>query len=203
MALAGILVAVYAPPSWLFVGIGLAVVGVLQAIVRLFVLPDHVTSWETGGEGERATARLLLALEPEGFQVLHDRRIPRSRANIDHVVVGPTGIWVVETKSYRGSVRVERGEVVVGGRRKPGFVAEVRREQAAVSAALGGRPVAPVIVVHRADFPIFGSLTAGDIPVLPPERLAEHLRRAPTTLSQAEADEAYARLDRALLASVR
>jgi hypothetical protein len=203
MALAGILVAVYAPPSWLFVGIGLVGVAVLQAIVRLWVLPDHVTSWETGGEGERATARLLEVLEPEGYRVLHDRRIPRSRANIDHVVVGPTGVWVVETKSYRGSVRVERGEVVVGGRRKPGFVAEVRREQAAVSAALGKRPVAPVIVVHRADFPLFGSLTAGGVPVLPPERLVEHLRRAPAAMSPPDVAEALARLDRALPPAAR
>jgi len=36
--------------------------------------------------------------------VLHDRRIPGTRANIDHIVVATSGVWVVDTKHYRGQV---------------------------------------------------------------------------------------------------
>jgi len=32
--------------------------------------------------------------------VLHDRAIPGSRANIDHIGIGPTGVWVIDTKRY-------------------------------------------------------------------------------------------------------
>jgi hypothetical protein len=49
--------------------------------------------------------------------VLHDCLIPGSRANIDHIAVGPTGIFTIETKNYAGTVRVRRsffvGQVVV------------------------------------------------------------------------------------------
>jgi hypothetical protein len=36
--------------------------------------------------------------------MLHDRRIPGTRANIDHLVVAATGVWIVDAKSYRGKV---------------------------------------------------------------------------------------------------
>jgi hypothetical protein len=55
---------------------------------------------------------------------LHDRRIPGSRANIDHVVVAPSGVWVIDAKLYQGKVErrtsgpIWRRElsVFVGGR---------------------------------------------------------------------------------------
>src|SRR5947209_8167175 len=42
----------------------------------LVVLPNHITAWATGADGEARTARLLEPLRAEGFAVLHDRRIP-------------------------------------------------------------------------------------------------------------------------------
>lgn len=36
--------------------------------------------------------------------MLHDRRIPGSRANIDHLVVAASGIWIIDAKSYKGKV---------------------------------------------------------------------------------------------------
>jgi hypothetical protein len=36
--------------------------------------------------------------------VLHDRRIPGRRSNIDHLVIARSGVWVVDTKRYRGKV---------------------------------------------------------------------------------------------------
>jgi hypothetical protein len=41
-------------------------------------------------------------------RVLHDRSMPRSRANIDHVAVAPTGVWVVDTKRYTGKSKVAK-----------------------------------------------------------------------------------------------
>ncbi|WP_323095815.1 NERD domain-containing protein [Intrasporangium sp. YIM S08009] len=49
------------------------------------------------------------------FRVLHDRRVPRSRANIDHVVVCASGVVVIDAKRYKGRPR----HVVEGGFLRP------------------------------------------------------------------------------------
>jgi hypothetical protein len=84
------------------------------------------------------TADLLEAL-PESYSVLHDLMIPRSTANIDHVVIGPTGIFVVETKNYEGSVSIRDGEAWVGNRRRPKLRGQVLDEAQIVKANLTDR----------------------------------------------------------------
>lgn len=62
---------------------------------------SHITAYGIGAEGERLTGRVLDKLD--GYVVLHDRRISGSRANIDHVAIGPGGVFVIETKRYTRS----------------------------------------------------------------------------------------------------
>jgi Nuclease-related domain len=65
------------------------------------------------------------------MSVLHDRRIPGSRANIDHIVVAPCGVFVIDAKNYKGRVeKRDRGgffstdcRLYVGGRDKTPLVA--------------------------------------------------------------------------------
>jgi hypothetical protein len=90
-------------------------------------VPDAGAPWAKGAEGEERVGRMLDTLAAEGkVAVLHDRRIPRLRANVDHLVVAPTGVWVVDSKHYRGRVAVvdagaaddagaAGGEAVAGG----------------------------------------------------------------------------------------
>lgn len=68
---------------------------------------DVSTPWVTGAAGEQQLGRLLDALADGGaIAVLHDRALPRSRANLDHLVVAASGVWVVDAKKYRGRVEV-------------------------------------------------------------------------------------------------
>ena len=78
--------------------------------------PDAV-AWRRGAAGERRTARLLDPLERHGWAVLHDLAVPGSRANIDHLVIGPGGVFVIDSKQYRGrhGARVPWGKVVTQG----------------------------------------------------------------------------------------
>ena len=59
----------------------------------------------------RALRRLLRA-RPYFYVV---SSMPRPRGDIDHVVVGPTGVFAVETKGYRGTVQVADGVLTVNG----------------------------------------------------------------------------------------
>jgi hypothetical protein len=60
-------------------------------------------AWRRGAAGERRTARLLVPLEHQSWAVLHDLAIPGSQANIDHLVIGPGGVLVIDSKQYRGA----------------------------------------------------------------------------------------------------
>ena len=68
--------------------------------------PDAI-AWRRGAAGERRTARLLAALERQGWAVLHDLALPGSRANIDHLVIGPGGVFVIDSKQYRGRLQLD------------------------------------------------------------------------------------------------
>ncbi|AEG44839.1 nuclease-related domain-containing protein [Isoptericola variabilis] len=69
----------------------------------------YAEQFEKGAAGEQAVQAVLDQLGPEWI-VLHDVRWPgRSRANIDHVAVGPTGVFVIDAKQWSGTVTVSRG----------------------------------------------------------------------------------------------
>ena len=66
-------------------------------------------SWNKGIKGEVIVAEYLNQL-PEDYFVFNDVKFPGSYGNLDHVVVGPTGIYVVETKNYGGFFLVKGNE---------------------------------------------------------------------------------------------
>ena len=69
-------------------------------ILALRGAPQHESRWAHGAGGEELVAQALAKRCPD-IAVLHDRRIPGSRANIDHIAVAPTGVWVIDTKRYK------------------------------------------------------------------------------------------------------
>ena len=71
--------------------------------------PQSTTAWSRGAEGERRLGAGLDRLAGEGVRVMHDRRRPGTRANIDHLVVAMSGIWIIDAKLYAG--RIERRDV--------------------------------------------------------------------------------------------
>jgi len=58
-------------------------------------------AWATAAAGEERVAEVLAGVP--GIEVLDDRRVPGSRTNIGHIVVGPVGVLVIDAKKYRGS----------------------------------------------------------------------------------------------------
>lgn len=121
-----------------------------------------------------ATARLLARLPPR-FIVLHDRHLPRSRGNLDHIVIGPSGVWVVDSKVRRARVRIHRGQVWAGD--YPIDVAPVARQAVRVGEALG-IPVSAVVAIHGSGLRRRGKVVDG-VRVLPAHRLNRRLRRGP------------------------
>jgi hypothetical protein len=61
-------------------------------------------AWNVGAEGEERVAEVLA--DVAGIEVLHDRLVPRSRANIDHIVLSSSGVYVIDAKKYSGRLEV-------------------------------------------------------------------------------------------------
>jgi hypothetical protein len=100
----GVLGSLLAPRLGLVLG-GLAAVAAGWRL-RFRPSPDAV-AWRRGAAGERRTARLLDPLERDGWAILHDLAVPCSRANIDHLVIGPNGVFVIDSKQYRGRLQLD------------------------------------------------------------------------------------------------
>lgn len=60
-------------------------------------------TWSIGAEGEETVARHLSLFE-KPYHVIHDVVLPEMRGNIDHIVLGPNGVFVVETKNHNGLI---------------------------------------------------------------------------------------------------
>ncbi|HET7488272.1 MAG TPA: nuclease-related domain-containing protein [Acidimicrobiales bacterium] len=119
-------------------------------------------AWRKGSEGEVRTGNTLDRLRDRGYVVLHDRKIPGSRANIDHALVGPTGVAIVENKHYTGRVVIDRDAVRYNGRSMEAAIDEAWREAAAVEDVLRtelaarGLRVRPIICVQGASIEVRG-----------------------------------------------
>jgi nuclease-like protein len=128
--------------------------------------------WLRGAEGERATAGVLGTL-PRRFVVGHDLALPGGRANLDHVVIGPRGVFVIDSKAYRSRVRVRRGRAWAG--EWPVDTAPVARQAEQLECALGV-PVTPVVVIHGSGLRRRGVVDGG-VRVLPASRLIRAVAR--------------------------
>ncbi len=195
VAMIGLLLTAFGPtppgpvgPSFRIFYFFIVMAAVVMTPVAMFALPASTIAWRTGAVGEERTGELLLPLEAAGFCILHDRAIPRSRANIDHIVVGPPGAFIVETKNY---------ERKLSRRRKEQFADQAKREAAAVAAVVAPLAVTPVVCVHRADLGWFKVVVDG-VRFVTPRELIKVLRKAPVQLSPEDVARIVGQVDLAL-----
>jgi hypothetical protein len=93
------------PAPWviLLLIFGLPLLVVIVGAARMVRLLVERSNWRLGWFGERMVAEMLRPLQRQGYHVFHD--VPaepgKKGFNIDHVVVGPTGVTVVEVKTRR------------------------------------------------------------------------------------------------------
>lgn len=81
----------------------LAVVAILYTWRKGFPLVGVIRNLRLGREGERVVGQMLEPLREKGYRVFHD--IPGDGFNIDHAIVGPAGVFTIETKTRTKSVR--------------------------------------------------------------------------------------------------
>jgi hypothetical protein len=177
----GILGNLLAPRLGLVLG-GLAALAASWGL-RFQPSPDAV-AWGRGSVGERRTARFLDPLERQGWAVLHDLAVPHSQANIDHLVIGPGGVFVIDSKQYRGRLQLDRSGRLWHGRYPlaPTLQAvSFEADQAALVLPDPGMAVVPVVAVHGAQVP-WGKIVVEGVPVVAARRLPSMLCALPAVL---------------------
>jgi hypothetical protein len=98
----------------------LILAGLLASLVFLVVFWRNgirrIESYFVGARGEEKVALELRRL-PDDYHIFHD--YVAGKYHVDHVVVGPSGIYAVETKNWHTQVTVEDGYILYGEQRLP------------------------------------------------------------------------------------
>lgn len=182
-------------------------------VLTLVGEPQNVSAWARGATGERLVGQLLdqfVAQEP-GARVLHDRRFPGSRANLDHVVVCRGGVFVIDAKNYRGRIEVRRRwsrspSLWVGGRRSTKLVEAAEGQAEKLQRVLAA--AAPHVEVHPVLFFVDGNWSSGAlrrrigrVQLLGSSRSLRNYLSGPQVLTAEGVAAAAARLDSVLVAA--
>ena len=144
--------------------------------------PQSTKSWDVGAVGEERVGARLNEMASESLLVLHDRGIPGSRANIDHIAVTATGVYVIDPKRYTGrpSLKIEGGlfrprveKLLVGTRDRTKLVDGVLKQLEVVRGIVGdGAPIHGVLCFVDADWPLIGGpFTTRGVTVCSPRKL--------------------------------
>lgn len=143
------------------------------ALLRLRGTPQHEEAWARGAAGEeQVAASLEERLAGTGVVLLHDRRVPGTRANIDHLAIAPGGVFVIDAKAISGKVRIETPwfgdqRLLVNGRDRSKLLDGLDRQIAAVREALGPEhdhlPVRGVLCFTEADLPLLHRRARGHL----------------------------------------
>lgn len=145
-------------------------------------------AWATGAVGEERLGARLDSIANDSIVVLHDRRIPGTKANIDHIAVTGGGVWVIDAKRYKGrpELKVEGGilrprveKLLVGRRDCTKLVDSVLKQVSLVDEFVRGLPVVGALCFVEADWPLVGgTFSTRGVRVLWPKRLAQQLRES-------------------------
>lgn len=133
-----------------------AVAGLLGGVlVALWALGGHVSAfqWWIGAEGERDTAQQIEKLGPD-WHCEHD--LEHGRGNWDHVLVGPAGVFLLDSKVINGTAAAGDDALRSGRLNYPGglFRSGAKQIKDAIEARLGSRaPWVQAVVIVWGDFP--------------------------------------------------
>jgi hypothetical protein len=127
---------------------------------------EQARTWQRGAHGERHTARLLDRLTRDGFVVFHDLAVPDSPANVDHLVIGPTGLFMIDSKQWTGSVHQGADGLAWHNHYRLDRTLETVRWEAETVGRLLGTRVIALLCVHGAHVQ-GGGLHAQGVAIVP------------------------------------
>ncbi|MDP9850138.1 nuclease-related domain-containing protein [Streptosporangium lutulentum] len=190
--IAGILLA-----SWRL-GVTAAVVAAITDTILRARSHSTVPAWRRASVAERRTEVQLKRLERGGYRTLHARAIPGSEAQIDHLVVGPTGVYAVDSEKWdkRLPVRVQSHRKLFHGpfNQKP-RLDEARWEATEAGKLIGevlGRevPIVPSLAIYGPAIP-WKVLNVREVDVFDGSRVRKWITKRERSLTDVEIERIY------------
>ncbi len=160
---------------------------------RLLGIKTEERAWRVGADGEEEVARHLARLG-DSWKVIHSVVLNDNGTDIDHVVIGPGGVYTLNTKNHLGSTVTVYDRMILVNGQKTGYLSKSRAEGHRASARLSaacGFPVnvQPVVVVMCNDFRVKGR--PSDVHVVGRQGLRRWLERRPVVLRPDVVDRIY------------
>lgn len=169
---------------------------------RIIPIFRHIQNLRLGRDGERVLGQQLEALHAHGFKVLHD--IPNEKGNIDHILIGPKGIYTVETKTISkptsGATEIQYDGSAVSINGLPPDNKPIKQSEAEVHWVKNtlkertGKDFSVQGVIIYLGWYVKGEEHCIDTWVLNEKRLSVFLDKATTSLNSSDAELAYASL---------
>ncbi len=168
-----------------------------HVLSRLVGARTEERAWRIGADGEEAVAAQLLALGP-AWRVLHAVRVGERGSDIDHVVIGPPGVFTVNAKHHpQASIWVGGDIFMVNGQRVP-YIRNSRHEARRAARLLTDQVGFPVtatgliaVMGAQRGFKIRAQPEDGSVVVVMRRRISRHLLSRPCQLSPREVDAIY------------
>ncbi len=153
-------------------------------------------AWRVGAQGERRVGAKLNRLTRHGFLALHSLPVGARGCDIDHPLIGPGGVFTINTKSHPGAnVWVRHDTVKVNGHNQP-YVRnsrhEVRRVQRLLGRGLGWVPPVQGVIVVMGDRLTVKQPPEGEVSVISADCLPRWFRRRPTVLGSQHVQAVFA-----------
>lgn len=157
-------------------------------------------NWRAGAIGESIVGQMLA---DAGVRTVHDRRVPGSDANIDHIAVAPSGVYVIDAKNYSDRPRVDTfggadstpRRLFIGREDHTHLVHAVRRQVRVVEGALEDPavPVRGILCFVGVEWEVINGYLLHRVGVTSPEGVAA-LLAMPGPLAAARVDAVHRRL---------
>lgn len=168
--------------------IGIELVAIAGMVVANRAYSPRFGRWLRGAEGEESVGNVLEGLEAQGWHAIHGLSL--GRGDVDHVAIGPGGIFAIETKSHRGRIPIDRID--------PRWLKQAYAERKLLE-GITSMQVEALLVFSNAY--IVGSVPARrqGVTILPARMLTGFLERRRPTMSAAEAHALAERLASAVM----
>ena len=162
-------------------------------VARVLGVHTDERAYRVGADGEEEVAWRMRKLG-DGWHVIHSVPVGEKGSDIDHVVIGPAGVFTLNTKNHsRKKVWIAEKAFMVSGQ-KTNYLRNSRHEASRASKLLTAAcgydvPVEPIIVVIAAELTIKAQPT--DVHVIARKRIGKWLQRRPSTLGPSSVEAIY------------
>lgn len=166
-------------------------------VARLLGVHTDERAWRIGADGEEAVAAQLSSLAP-AWKVVHAVPVGENGADMDHVVIGPGGVFTVNAKHHPGATIWVGGNTFLVNGNRTHYVRNSRHEATRAGKLLSAQAGLPVdvtgiiaVMAARRGMTVKAQPADGKVVVVARREIAGYLASRPTVFAYEQVDALY------------